>query len=236
MSVVVFANVGQPEICDNFLVLLPHNLLTVDEAAGNSDGVPPQTYSKAKFSGSCEARTRLQFGDCDCKGSFWFFPISPCWCRQTQGNEAGNGPCNIKGTEGGGGRARILPGHHRNDFDSSGSKNRLLTSNQDACRENVRNIFIEGLTLSWTLHVWWRVQNGRQGGCEALLKVVDDLVVALAPLTFKAPVAFVWGSYFSCFALMCGCSISWKYMWKWMMLSLHLSCHLKLISTPGRNN
>jgi hypothetical protein len=30
-----------------------------------------------------------------------------------------------------------------------------------------------------------------QGGCEALLKAMDDMVVALAPLSFKAPVAFV---------------------------------------------
>lgn len=69
MFVAIFANVGQSEICDKLLVSLPHNLLTVDEAAGNSDGIPPQTYSKAKFSGSCEARTRLQFEDYDCKGA-----------------------------------------------------------------------------------------------------------------------------------------------------------------------
>ena len=30
-----------------------------------------------------------------------------------------------------------------------------------------------------------------QGGCEALLKAMDDMVLALAPLSFKAPVAFV---------------------------------------------
>lgn len=31
-----------------------------------------------------------------------------------------------------------------------------------------------------------------KGGCDALLRVVDDLVVALAPLTFKAPVAYMY--------------------------------------------
>ncbi|KAG0604126.1 hypothetical protein M758_10G147400 [Ceratodon purpureus] len=31
-----------------------------------------------------------------------------------------------------------------------------------------------------------------EGGCEALLKAMDDMVVALAPLSFKAPVAFVY--------------------------------------------
>jgi hypothetical protein len=33
------------------------------------------------------------------------------------------------------------------------------------------------------------LQGGR--GCEVLLRVVDELVEALSPLTFKAPVAFV---------------------------------------------
>ncbi len=40
----------------------------------------------------------------------------------------------------------------------------------------------------WWKWRWWK--GGR--GCEVLLRVVDELVEALSPLTFKAPVAFVW--------------------------------------------
>lgn len=52
--------------------------------------------------------------------------------------------------------------------------------------------------------VWWWKWRGWKGGrgCEVLLRVVDELVEALSPLTFKAPVAFVWIFVFSTFSLL----------------------------------